>query len=345
MKPLLKDNRASSHLATPPSGEAANPLKEESPLDIFFNADRAEKERAKSAISARSNAQGPFQPPVISTRISQTPPAPRTQTRAHQTQSKRISSSGIFSMEELDGDEGPGTPFGPAFSTPYSERINAARSENQSAKFSSPSACSQQQNTDALKAYLFSDAFPASPLVSSSSVGSHSPYASTTSAPYQSPYKSLSGPKSAGLPQRPQYIYSNSDSRPKPAARSSGLRQEVSSTKTPTRTPDRNNSLGQAFGPSKTTQDALKINAINAMLLPNKNGDVPSSPSSTTESSTDIQGMEDTLRKILRMDTGGSSSVASSGIGNLSGASASVPNYVGGRGAPMTGIHNGVMGS
>jgi len=250
-------------------------------------------------------------------------------------------------MEELDGDESPGTPFGPAFSTPYSERINAARSGNQPAKIFSPSTGSQQQNTDALKAYLFSDAFPASTSGSSSSVRSPSTYASTTPAPYQSAYKSVNGPKSAGLPQRPQYNYSNSDSRLKPAARSSGLRQEFSSTKTPTRTPDRNNSREQSSGPSNTPQDALNSNAINAILLPNKNGDVPSSPSSTTESSTDIQGMEDTLRKILRMDSGGNPGVANSGVGNLSGASASasVPNYVGGRAPPMTGIHNGVMGS
>jgi len=54
----------------------------------------------------------------------------------------------------------------------------------------------------------------------------------------------------------------------------------------------------------------------------------------------DLQGMEDSLRRILKMD-----SVGSPGPGKLPAATASVPNYVGGRPPPMNGMHNGVMGS
>jgi hypothetical protein len=62
----------------------------------------------------------------------------------------------MFAME-LDGPNSPGTPFGPAFSTPYSERINAARAGKNSTM--SPDQINTQQSmdrTEALKAYLFS---------------------------------------------------------------------------------------------------------------------------------------------------------------------------------------------
>lgn len=344
----LKDNSSASHLATPPSVKtpAKKFQREESPLDIFFNADRAEKERARSAISYQSAANGPFQPPAGSPRSSQTPPASRSQTRSQTNQSKRISGSGMFVMEELDGEENTATPFGPAFSTPYSERINAARSAKQSTQFSTPpSNLSQQshsQNTDALKAYLFSDPSPLSPTGTTSTAGSS----------YQSQYTSHGGPKSAGLPPRPQYNNTifNSESRlanvPRTSARSSGLRQEVTPTKTPTRTPDRNNAYGQpnsSLRPSRGVSSEVSDFDLIFGSFKNAPGPASSQEISSGDSVTDLQGATDALRKILKLDSQDDDS--NGGIANMPQATTSVPNYVGGRPPPMNGMHNGVMGS
>ncbi|KAL2260883.1 hypothetical protein VTK26DRAFT_5012 [Humicola hyalothermophila] len=105
---------------------------EESPLDIFFRADRAEKERARRASSANILAvnPSPFSPPAQQIRSPQevkTVPPGLFGSRGvrQQPRLQRNSSSGI-SASELDGT--PGMPLGPAFSTPYQDRIRAARS-------------------------------------------------------------------------------------------------------------------------------------------------------------------------------------------------------------------------
>ena len=131
--------------------------REESPLDIFFKADREEKARARSASSTQNavTPMGPFHPPVESPGTSQTPPAPASQTRPFNT--KRNSSSGMFAME-LDGEGTPGTPYGPTFSTPYSERINAARN-----------AGSQENSTRGAQQTMTSEALESLPLLWTSS--------------------------------------------------------------------------------------------------------------------------------------------------------------------------------
>ncbi|KAK4242626.1 hypothetical protein C8A03DRAFT_29224 [Achaetomium macrosporum] len=102
---------------------------QESPLDIFFRADRAEKERARRASSANilEPHSAPFSPPAQ----MRSPPEPKTLpsglfgggNRRHGLH--RNSSPGI-PVSELDGT--PGTAVGPAFSKPYQDRIRAARS-------------------------------------------------------------------------------------------------------------------------------------------------------------------------------------------------------------------------
>jgi hypothetical protein len=111
--------------------------REESPLDIFFNADRAEKEQARRASSANgfSAAPGPFSPPSFQ---ASSPQFSRTEPRGPQTVFSRrnllhrtSSSSGGISTTELDGT--PGQPLGPSFSTPYQDRIRAARANDRTA--------------------------------------------------------------------------------------------------------------------------------------------------------------------------------------------------------------------
>ncbi|KAM7216511.1 hypothetical protein V8F06_008134 [Rhypophila decipiens] len=140
--PVARDLRRENLEPSPPPTDTEPPTpqhrvlsskensQEESPLDIFFRADRAEKERARRASSANifSTIPRPFSPP----RQAQSPQEARTlpngagSLRARRPAGPlRITSSGISSVE-LDGT--PGKPIGPSFSTPYQERIQAARS-------------------------------------------------------------------------------------------------------------------------------------------------------------------------------------------------------------------------
>jgi hypothetical protein len=354
----VKETSSPNSLFTPPPANTqANPFqREESPLDFFFRADREEKARARSASSTQTAvaASGPFQPPVESPRSSQTPPALSTHNRPRQGHASRMSANGMFAME-LDGETVPETPYGPSFSTPYAERINAARASSQAMQYINPPSHDPQQSlerSEALKAYLFSGhPLPSSDGTSPSGDAVASPLNSTSPSPHQHPPVYATGSRSTGLPTQSRC---NSHSLtqdqkisiyvPRPSGRSSGLRQEVTPTKTPTRTPDRNNPYSNS--PSRlyenTSSSATKnFNGTMASHTPSPSPTSAISMSSENKAS-DFQGMEDSLRKILKLDSARSSGVTG---GSPSAASASVPNYVGGRPPPMNGMHNGVMGS
>ncbi|KAI2612277.1 uncharacterized protein GGS25DRAFT_517973 [Hypoxylon fragiforme] len=142
------------------------PRAEESPLEFFFRADRAEKEKAQTrrASSDQPNAAilGPYSPPPSHESPKEFSTFPKSNgslqarrtTSSKTTLSKRLMTLGI-SADELDGN--PGWPVGPAFSTPYNERMRAARS-NQSSAQSTPTALRSQDlnsSSHALKRYLF----------------------------------------------------------------------------------------------------------------------------------------------------------------------------------------------
>lgn len=332
-------------LATPPHvAPPANKFqREESPLDFFFKADREEKARAHSASQAATTA-GPFPPPSVSSRQIQTPPTSSSQIQNRPVNANRLSSGGIFAME-LDGEREAGTPYGPAFSTPYSERINAVRPNqpNRSAAQQSPGVQMPSDKSEALKAYLFSGLPPKSEENSTHTSPNHfAPNGSKSSAQFN-------GPKNAGLPHRPnqnghQYSldgnHQNNNSRI--PGRSSNLRQEVTPTKTPTRIHERTSTYSNSPNPSRTYQNG----ALTGMSQANKeiHGTSPSSFGVSSEQrSADLLGIEDSLRKILKLDSGSSSGAS---VGSQPKAVASVTNYVGGRPPPkMNGMHNGVMGS
>ncbi|EWZ38341.1 uncharacterized protein FOBCDRAFT_224380 [Fusarium oxysporum Fo47] len=148
----------------PTDTEAPTPLRQsasgvqESPLDFMFRAHRQEKERQRSEstssfrpsglVTESPSAQSPFGPGSI--------PKPATLPQTARTQT-RFQSGGIDSVE-LDGT--PGRPMGPAFSTPYQERIKAARSNparspaDLSATQPKPNAVPEDP-TEALKKFLF----------------------------------------------------------------------------------------------------------------------------------------------------------------------------------------------
>lgn len=340
--PGIKDLRSlkaaplTSAASTPPVAPSVDHLsREESPLDLFFKADREEKARARSASSTKAFAapNGPFPPPPESPRHSQTPPSHSAQSRARD--SHRLSANGIFAME-MDGERGPQTPYGPAFSTPYSERINAARSGRQTnGSFKQPAHHEHQplDKTEALKAYLFSG----QPTVSQPGHASSLAAAYDPSTNYQSPL-SPGNFSNTTAHSRPHDGYLSGPAAQtlgnglETGGRSSGLRQEVTPTKTPTKAPNHTN------GYTKFPTSAFPSHPTT----PGKSGLPGMAPNdSSTISDPRLQGMEDSLRKILKLDSFGH---AGSNVGGPPAAAGSFPDYVRGNG-PMNGGHNGFMGS
>ncbi|EFX00113.1 proteophosphoglycan 5 [Grosmannia clavigera kw1407] len=146
----------------------------ESPLDIFFRADRAEKAHRASTANIFNGPSVPYSPPAQ----AQTLPDKNSYTFPRNSQHPlrrplhaRNPSSGI-SAAELDSNSSQ--PIGPAFATPFQERMRAVRpSESNSpvakgsigfrdlpASAASPGDLQQSRGTtshsEALKQYLFS---------------------------------------------------------------------------------------------------------------------------------------------------------------------------------------------
>ncbi|KAK0748611.1 hypothetical protein B0T21DRAFT_407108 [Apiosordaria backusii] len=180
--PGLKDTGRVSSEPSPPATdtEAATPrqrimsaeiTREESPLDFFFKAHRAEKESAARRASTANISippSGMYSPPAQ----PQSPLAPRTvpngvDARRHQRPVYQRNGSSGISASELDGN--PGAPVGPAFSTPYNERLRAAGrisekqanspqnsvyQQHQQQQFRPPQQSSPADATERLKQFL-----------------------------------------------------------------------------------------------------------------------------------------------------------------------------------------------
>ncbi|TQV92346.1 proteophosphoglycan 5 [Cordyceps javanica] len=167
----LDDSRYSpptTDYETPVPYSTSAPRANESPLDFMFRAHRQEKERQLG--SPRNDGQGS---PAIYSSITQRSP----QTNAPQTAPASIRyNTGSIDRAELDGT--PSQEIGPAFSTPYHERIRAAHASRGGAPPlpSQGSAVTNSQSTDdataALKKFLFGGGQQAakSPLSSAPSV-------------------------------------------------------------------------------------------------------------------------------------------------------------------------------
>ncbi|KFY77316.1 hypothetical protein V499_03299 [Pseudogymnoascus sp. VKM F-103] len=326
-------NSSSSDSSPPPIIKAriAAQGQKESPLDFFFNADREEKARARSA----NSAVGPFQPPADPPPNDYRTPAANNQGRNNNPKFQGGSASSMFAME-LDGT--PGKPYGPAFSTPYSERINAARSTPSLVNSPSASTSDQQKTTDrseALKSFLFSGQKP--PAYANGRApeppfpGQQSPTPNRTAVHQTSP----SGPRnnSYSSPQQHRqngfpYINDGSayGSATRNTPRTSGLRQEVTPTKTP---PERmDNSIFQNSPSYNFKENSARRQVAGSNLVFNNQAPPPpnvaASPSVSTPSShinnSDIRTMEDSLRRILKLEP----SASGSGVPV---ASASSPHY------------------
>ncbi len=319
--------------------------REESPLDFFFRADREEKARARSASSSQSaaNVTSPFSPPGEPPRVGQTSQA--IGSLNHTGLRSKASPSAIFAME-LDGEGTSESPIGPAFSTPYAERISAARTCQQ------PSQDEQTtvERSEVLKAYLFSGHQSPSPLTvpvrSAASLLSslaQSPTASQNSiASSQHPRNIACSKQSRQNNSALSYDSKPQGNGPRTSGRTSGLRQEVTPTTTPTKSPGFNPGYSTSPPPTRTHGSANPSDTHyfigNIKSHNSTHGAFPG------DRGADVRSMEDSLRKILKLDPSGSSEITGQ-IGSMPAASVSVPNYVGGRPPPMNGMHNGVMGS
>jgi hypothetical protein len=346
----------------PPAAQIplAKPHREESPLDIFFKADREEKARARSASSFHGTGSnsGPFSPPSDPTQPNLKTPSTGSQSRDRNTHFSGGSTSALFAME-LDGTNSPGKPIGPAFSTPYNERINAARSSAALQPSTPPTLQEQQQSkSEALKAFLFSGQTqgpPASQLDGSPRARRSSPAQSAPDVVSRNISGAYNGQGSGAFPSRQSHTsfphtHNSAASRnsPRGGARSSGLRQEVTPTATPQQTPERGvSSYTPPFNPSHVSgQCSPSISRHLDSNSPSASYSATSSFDSTSKNrSADLKGMEDSLRRLLNIAPISNADNRGAGIANMPAASVSVPDYVGGRPPPMNGLHNGVMGS
>jgi hypothetical protein len=351
---------------TPPSAPvvAAQP-REESPLDFFFKADREEKARARSAGSFHDihPESGPFPPPTNSSQPITNTPLPGTQGRNRNAHFSGGSTSALFAME-LDGTNSPGKPIGPAFSTPYNERMNAARS-SAAARQSSPQVTQEQPQSkdlsEALKAYLFSPPTQGSPTSRPLESSDLRPSSAGHSFDAMSRNTSISYSGHGSAPILPRQYqnnfshlndYGTSRHSPRAGSRSSGLRQEITPTTTPSHTPERAEVSYQApLSPTRGPRYDLQSNTRNSggnttsFTSTSQGSSIPSGGLGSGSLNSDLTGMEDSLRRMLKIDPVVNGGVSGSGIGSMPAASVSVPNYVGSRPPPMNGLHNGVMGS
>ena len=132
-----------------PSRQITNQRVDESPLDFMFRAHRREKEErgVETANFQTSSFGGSFSPSAAKQGTS-------TQTLAAsptQRPTVRRARSGI-DREELDGMSTRAT--GPAFSTPYQDKLRAARSNIATVQEQEPSTMLEDP-TEALKKFLF----------------------------------------------------------------------------------------------------------------------------------------------------------------------------------------------
>lgn len=171
----------------------------ESPLDFMFRAHREERERQRSDAGPADHsastppAFSPFAAIAKATASPQGRPGPARRT-----------SHGI-STEELDGTSGQ--PTGPAFSTPYQDRIKAAKAAPNHAspaqkpqtqppqyqyqsQYQQPSTSQGDDPTEALKKYLFGGSHrPASNSTPEAAIPRPAPFGANGQSPARMEYK------------------------------------------------------------------------------------------------------------------------------------------------------------
>jgi len=253
--------------------------RQESPLDIFFRADRAEKERARRASSA--NILGPNPVPFSPPNQIRSPAEPRTLpgglfgAGSRRPAFQRNPSSGI-PTSELDGT--PGDAVGPAFSKPYHDRIRAARSNNNQAEPAQKSPPPPQHDQGALDMSERLKRFLAIPPLEGGQQ-------------QQQQGQMVPPPGYADAPLQ----YASRDHTP----RQSNLQPAFSSAPRPNGAPNAPSPFAPGSRPMAVPNTQSPFYAGGHPIL------APSAPRNAENSrSPDIQHMEDSLRRILNLNLG-----------------------------------------
>ncbi|KAF2172761.1 hypothetical protein M409DRAFT_49294 [Zasmidium cellare ATCC 36951] len=309
----------------PPPREA-----QQSPLDFFFKADRAEKERMRNGSAPTSlGSEARFAPP------------PRGYASGSQHFGKNMF------MQELDGDD---TDMPSPRTIPPNNRPPTNRQYSSPALSARPGSSDQerQAHTKALKDQLFSIAATPPREHSRPSSGSQTPDGVFGSpSPLQRPVSGPLTPQSSSDPQQSQFLHYNSRMNLSPVfqkfrsdtpPRQSALRQELpndvvssadSAVDSQANYPRPPSNDSQAFARSYLKEQIRTSGPAELPQFPWKNGPAPVQhprsnegsgpvpirsqpvhaqhgvPSSTTprsNGSKDIKGMEDDLRKMLKIN-------------------------------------------
>lgn len=295
--------------------------REESPLDIFFKADREEKARAR-----QGSSESPYLREILNSQAARTlrpatgSPSPVRHHSRHDTGS---STNGLFPLELEDGNS-----EGQADSTNQSARpgdISRASSApvDVMTQTGSDEALKRYASSLALKKLLMSPKpeHPDSPVLVSSenpvkagktANASPTPEASGPFTPTKisgSDVRILSRNQPATLPQlQKQFgtsLAQNGSPRPRPP--SSNLRQQLSAPQSPVQ--DGVPELPSTPTPSRingATERPTSRNVHNPPFSPLRSTAFWGVNSPSGNSTTDVSSMENELRRVLKLDTLGS---------------------------------------
>ncbi|KAG7290500.1 hypothetical protein NEMBOFW57_000502 [Staphylotrichum longicolle] len=287
--PSVQETDHASREPSPPATDSEAPTpqqrllrgevpRQDSPLDIFFRADRAEKERARRASSA--NILGPNPVPFSPPNQIRSPAEPKTLpgglfgAGSRRPPFQRNPSSGI-PTSELDGT--PDDVVGPAFSKPYHDRIRAARSNNKQAEPAQKSPPPPQQDQGALDMSERLKRFLAIPPLEGGQQQQQGP--------------TVSPPGYADTPLQ----YTSRD----PTPRQSDLQPAFSSAPRPTGTPNAPSPFAPGPRPMAVPNAQSPFYAGGHPIL------APSAPRNPDNSrSPEILHMEDSLRRMLKLNLG-----------------------------------------
>ncbi len=310
------DPSDSSSATDSPSFSIVKPARELNVNDAILTAESLEKERVRSAQSD----SGPFGPPPEDPRTGRVTPGQRPPYKTTN------SASNLFAME-MEGFQGK--PIGPSFSTPYNDRLNAARSTPSGSAYNSPGATvgssTVTDSSQALKDFLFNG--KSTPV--SNPRPAEVPY---SDGPLQSPYQNRplqptyqnvpsqpmyqNGPHNSspapnhfyGSPQQPRFAnypgvngYGGNGNQFNNSPRSSGLRQEVHVMNNAMV----NNNL-PCNGPFGNQQPLLNVKENSMSGAPGhiSNFGFNSAPHGVTQyrpHDDSIEKMENTLRSVLKL--------------------------------------------
>ncbi|KAH0559793.1 hypothetical protein GP486_003696 [Trichoglossum hirsutum] len=366
------DSDTSSSQDSPPA-PVERQIREESPLDIFFRADKEEKARAR-----RSDVDlGQFDSPGSNVAQIGSPSYLRSHSSPFSSGPGRDSTTPeIFAMDS-DGGLNSRKPYGSAFSTPYNERINTIRANTAPSSIMTQGLSDEEQRkakTQALKDLLFSPqpGRPAALLPQSDEPQYYSDGGHTSQsllAPRNSSIQRTSSGPSTPVPTSRAYrsprnsnfhflhesLLATANGSPSPATRLSRLRQEV----IPPKSPERSGAPGFPAQPIPTHPNKLDVSTISRNYISshiNGNFSKPSSsfnnrvpqaagPAAGTENikgSADLKNMENDLRRILKMDVAPD---AGGTTGSALSLPVPLPGYVDGGPTPINDAKNRALGS